>query len=87
MGKELGQVLKAHRMSAGLTQSELSKKFGYSSSQFISNWERGLSQPPLDILVDLCSLLRIPKSAVKELLIKNAVKQLESKIDKSFKRA
>ncbi len=39
-------MLKVLREKAGLTQSELSVKMGYSSPQFISNIERGLANLP-----------------------------------------
>ncbi|MNJ93382.1 Helix-turn-helix domain protein [compost metagenome] len=87
MSSELGLILKKHRMNVGLTQMDLARNFGYGSAQFISNWERGLSQPPMEILVELCSMLKIPKATIKELLIRNAIQQIEMKIEKSFKKA
>ncbi len=39
-------MLKVLREKAGLTQSELSQKMGYTSAQFISNIERGLANLP-----------------------------------------
>jgi hypothetical protein len=38
----LGQYLREARLSAGLTQKEVSDKLQYSSAQFISNAERGI---------------------------------------------
>mgnify|MGYP003874816653 FL=1 len=42
------------RLRSGLTQDELARKLSYSSAQFVSNWERGISLPPLDIMAKLC---------------------------------
>lgn len=87
MSVELGLLLKESRVKAGFTQHEIAQKFGYGSAQFISNWERGLSQPPMEVLVELCTLLKIPKGTVKELLVQNAIQQMEKKIEKVFKKA
>jgi transcriptional regulator with XRE-family HTH domain len=53
----VGSVLKNARERAGLTQHALATKLHYSSPQFVSNWERGLAMPPMDILPQLCKLL------------------------------
>ena len=49
----LGQYLQDMRIRAEMTQREVSVKLGYSSAQFISNFERGISSPPLKKLKDL----------------------------------
>ncbi len=44
---QVGEYLKELRRKAGLTQREVSLALGYSSAQFISNFERGIVLPPL----------------------------------------
>ncbi len=44
----LGKFLKKLRVEANLSQSEVASALGYSSPQFISNFERGLASPPLN---------------------------------------
>ena len=64
----MGRFLKEAREKAGLTQQDLAGVFRYSSSQFISNWERGLSLPPVDLMAKLAAVLRIsPRDLVEEL--------------------
>jgi transcriptional regulator with XRE-family HTH domain len=46
----LASYLKHKRVLAGLSQSEVAKMLGYSSAQFVSNWERGISSPPSNII-------------------------------------
>ena len=53
--KKLGKFLKTQRVKAGPTQGEVAQKLGYSSPQFISNIERGLSVIPLKTLAVLVS--------------------------------
>jgi transcriptional regulator with XRE-family HTH domain len=55
----VGNFLKQSRETAELSQFEVAKKLGYKSSQFISNWERGLSSPPAEILPRLVKLYSI----------------------------
>jgi transcriptional regulator with XRE-family HTH domain len=62
--RHVGRLLKAARENAGLRQSDVAKKLGYSSPQFISNWERGLSLPPLDRLPKLLVFLDIPRKTL-----------------------
>ena len=38
----LGDYLQSKRMKVGLSQGDVATKLGYSSPQFISNFERGL---------------------------------------------
>lgn len=57
---QLAAFLKKKRVDAGLTQSEVASQLGYSSPQFISNWERGLANPPVFILRNLTKLYKVP---------------------------
>jgi transcriptional regulator with XRE-family HTH domain len=56
----IGRFLKEARIEAGLTQGHVAKSLAYSTAQFVSNWERGLALPPLDVLPRLAKLLSIP---------------------------
>lgn len=46
--KQLGVFLRKKRETIGLTQKALSQKLGYSTCQFISNIERGVSEIPFN---------------------------------------
>lgn len=48
--EDLGLYFKEMRKKAGLSQVDVAQKLGYSSAQFVSNWERGLAAPPLEKL-------------------------------------
>ncbi|MBK9294407.1 MAG: helix-turn-helix transcriptional regulator [Oligoflexia bacterium] len=56
--KKLGTYLKNKRLDAGLTQTQASKQLNY-TPQFICNWEKGKSMPPLDKLYQLSKLYKI----------------------------
>lgn len=51
-----GGYLQGARQASGLTQTDVSQRLGYSSAQFMSNFERGISMPPLEKLRDLVKI-------------------------------
>lgn len=66
--KIVGRFLKAARQKAGLTQQEVARCLSYSSSQFVSNWERGASLPPLDTMPRLAELFKVSPRSFLEIL-------------------
>ena len=67
--KKLGQFLKDTREKVGMTQANVSAKLGYSSPQFISNIERGISVVPLKTLARMISLYKgNPETVIKIIL-------------------
>lgn len=58
--KTVGKFLRDKRVKAGLTQWDVAHHLEYSTAQFISNWERGVSLPPLDSLPKLAQFLKVP---------------------------
>lgn len=53
-GKRIAEL----RKSKNLTQAELGKKLNV-TSQAVSKWENGLSEPDLDTISKLCSILNM----------------------------
>lgn len=66
---EIGKYLKEKRTAAGLTQKQVSIHLGYSSPQFVSNWERGESLPPPPKLKKLVRLLKIPAEQLINMIL------------------
>lgn len=56
-----GEKLKQARSDAGLKQSELAKIIGTTNTT-ISNWEKGVSKPDLDMLSYICGALNVQAS-------------------------
>jgi transcriptional regulator with XRE-family HTH domain len=73
---ELGGALKKGREAAGLTQRDVSDELKYSSAQFISNFERGISAPPLKKLKFLSKRYRLPVGKVTRLLLVGQEKRI-----------
>jgi transcriptional regulator with XRE-family HTH domain len=65
----LGEYLYKKRTQANLTQREVSIALGYSSAQFISNFERGIAAPSLKKLAKLSEIYSMPPVEVVDLLL------------------
>lgn len=74
----LGKYLQECRQAAGLSQGEVSKALGYTTPQFISNWERDVSAPPMDKLSELVRLIKIKPEIVMDLLIEDMAVSIRS---------
>lgn len=67
--EKLGEYLREQRIKADLTQRSVSLSLGYSSAQFISNFERGIAAPPLKKMKILARLYKMPVDQVVALVI------------------
>ena len=65
----IGKYLKNQREKAGLSQRQVAIELGYTTAQFVSNWERGLISPPMNTMVTLVDLYKMPKKELIELLV------------------
>lgn len=85
---EFSKLIKEHRIKSGLTQQELSQKLGYSTPQFISIIERGLSKVPLVTLGQLIVYIGLPEKKVTKLLMDEYTDYLKTEMaqGKSFKK-
>lgn len=57
------------RLAKGLSQRDVSERLGYTSPQFISNFERGLCLLPLKKLRVLADLYEMDRQEVADLLL------------------
>lgn len=62
----VGELLRRKRAALGLHQSDVAAELGYTSGQFVSNWERGLGLPPPTALPRLAKVLKIDPSEIIE---------------------
>ncbi|XGC82063.1 helix-turn-helix domain-containing protein [Bdellovibrio bacteriovorus] len=82
----MGEFLKSKRMAAGLSQKEVSKQMGYSTPQFISNWERGLSHPPVSSLKKLSVLYKIDAQELFDKLLECTLVDVKQDLEAKFAR-
>ena len=81
--KKLGQFLKDTRENVEMTQANVSEKLGYSSPQFISNIERGISVVPLKTLARMVSLYKGNPETVIKIILESQRKLLREKLMRS----
>ncbi len=55
----LAAFLKQKRTEVGLSQKDVSVKLGYSTAQFVSNWERGVSNPPISSMKKISKVYNV----------------------------
>lgn len=65
------RYIRARRKALGLTQKSVATSLGY-RPQFVTNWERGTSQPPPHALPKLCRAPQVPARAMLELLAQDS---------------
>lgn len=80
----LADFLKSKRVIAGLSQKDVASHLGYSTSQFISNWERGISQPPLNTLRRIANLYKISPDEMFNVLLRSTIEQVEKDLKRKF---
>lgn len=67
--KKMGQTLRQKRVAADFTQAEAARSLGYTSPQFLSNIERGISVVPIETLGKLIRLYEFDGVAVVNLIM------------------
>lgn len=78
--------LKRKRVDAKMSQKEVAETLGYSTPQFISNWERGLSSPPMKALKTLADLYRVRGEELYDLMVQNAVERVRSQLEVEYRQ-
>ncbi|MBC7371884.1 MAG: helix-turn-helix transcriptional regulator [Bdellovibrionaceae bacterium] len=81
---DLSKFLKEKRLEAGLSQGAVAKKLGYTSPQFVSNWERGLSQPPVATLRKIAQIYNISANDMFDVMLKATIEQVTTELTEKF---
>lgn len=82
-----GEIIRKYREKRGLSQEDLSSKFGFSSPQFFSNLERGISFLPAEHVKKLSFILQIPRSRLTWAYWKDLELETKEKFNSYVKRA
>lgn len=85
--RPLGNYLKAKRIASGLTQHDVSSELGYTTPQFVSNFERGLCSPPLNALSVLVQLYKIDAEELITMIVRHEEQLLRQAIMGEKKRS
>lgn len=82
----LGKVLKQMRENAGLSQREVAEALGYGSAQFLSNWERNISHPPINSIRKLAKLYGVDAELLFGLVRDTIIQRLTDKLNLNQRR-
>lgn len=82
----LGLFIKKMRLERGYSQADLAYSLGYTSPQFVSDWERGISSPPVKKLPELSQLLKVKPDVLFDLLVTLATEQLLTNLNQEYKK-
>ncbi len=83
--KDLSKFLRESREKAGLTQMDVADRLGYSSAQFISNWERGLSSPPMKTLNTLAQMYKVGTEEIFQAILAITISAAEESLRRQYK--
>jgi transcriptional regulator with XRE-family HTH domain len=85
--KAFGEFLKEAREKKGISQAEVAKQLGYSTPQFVSNWERASSSPPVEVLKSIARIYGIAPERVLAAYLEGVFKWNKEKITKKWQRS
>ena len=79
------KILKDIREKSGLTQRDIAMKLKYTTPQSISNWERGLSHPPIKDIKTIAKAYKVDADYLFT-VIKDSILMKESqKLERWFR--
>lgn len=81
---KLADYLKQSRIKSGKSQAEVATFLGYSTPQFISNWERGISHPPMDAIESLASCYNISEEELFRNIEQATIESVKSNLRSRF---
>lgn len=73
-------ILKEARQKKALSQRDISERLGYNTPQFVSNWERGLSAPPIESLNQISEILELDVSQVRNYVFNFRANKIAEKV-------
>lgn len=80
------KYVKQKREDAGLSQKQVAEQLGYSTPQFISNWERGISMPPIKSVKKLADIYQTSVEEIFNLLLEDTLLQVTNDFKKKLKK-
>lgn len=84
--EKLAKFLRSCREAKALSQADVAKELGYSSPQFVSNWERGISSPPMDSIFKLARIFELPADAIYEVLLEESIERTKLNLQSEYNR-
>lgn len=83
--KGVSQYLREKRIEAEITQIEAGRYLGHTSPQYISNLERGLCEPSVEMAIKLCDFYGGSRKELFETMIDLYHSQLKQRFSSAAK--
>lgn len=80
----LAHFLKEKRNVAGLLQKQVAIELGYSSAQFVSNWERAVATPPIETLDKLAQMYKVKPEDLFQITLAAKVEEFAEELKRRF---
>ncbi|MES2962310.1 MAG: helix-turn-helix transcriptional regulator [Bdellovibrionota bacterium] len=77
--KGVSSYLREKRLESELTQMEAARHLGHSTAQYISNLERGLCEPSVEMAINLCEFYGGSRKELYELMLELYEDQLKAR--------
>lgn len=82
---EIGKRIKYYRKRAKLSQKEFAQRINQKNST-VSNWERGLTRPNVDVLADICTTLNVSPDVLMDIrLLPEDMNEQERKVIMAYR--
>ena len=78
----LSRYFKKARLKADLSQKYVSEKLGYSNTQIISKWEKGLCTPPETKIKKIVNLYKIDEKEFVKIILELRKEEIEDLLNR-----
>jgi len=80
----LADFVRELREKKGLTQKQVADQMGYSTAQFISSWERGEREPPVNALWTLAEIFEVSAQRLYDVMLEYRTLNIEEQLKAEF---
>jgi transcriptional regulator with XRE-family HTH domain len=78
--------LRTARTERGFSQADLASALGYESAQYVSDWERGVSSPPMKKLAKIAEILEVDMDRFFDHLLEVAQERVTTDLSLEYAR-
>ncbi len=82
----LGKYFQEKRIKQGLSQKDVATKLGYTTPQFISNWERGVSMPPIPVITQISKMYKVNSEEIFNKILEISLRQTKDSLIREFNK-
>ncbi|CAK7024484.1 helix-turn-helix transcriptional regulator [Phascolarctobacterium sp.] len=82
---QIGKKIRRFREQKGISQKDFASAIGQSNAK-VSNWERGLNRPDVDMLTEICKVLGVSSDELLDITIApQGISEKEKKVIRAYR--